>query len=459
MCSYPANAQSSAVIVHRAVIGGLTPGSNLLYRVAGSAEASPAILARAPPPIGPDVPVVFLAAGDTGEDVHKHAKSPGAGACMARATAEREAAFFLHLGDLAYADGRPEYWEAFMSLIQPLAQRAPFMVAAGNHEVGWTSGAPGTRDAAGVAEPYRPSWGNYGNDSGGECGVPTAARFVAPALPTQGSVWTEGGAEGVEVGPRAVGYLPNPTLVQPPSSESGSPGAESRPSSPFSPGAESRLSSPFIPGASFTFVAANPPFWYSFATGSLHVSVLSSEHSLEPGSPQLAWLERDLSSADRCRTPWAALAVHRPLRTPYGSPNAEIGEHLAASLEPLVDHYQVDLVLSGHVHSYARSCPLSEGACRGQGAVHLTVGTGGRKLSKRRPEEVAWLRAAEQEWGYLRASLPSGKRMVLEFVGAETGQVLDSLEVVNERAGGRPCAANADVPAYDGRRHALLRAW
>jgi acid phosphatase type 7 len=31
-----------------------------------------------------------------------------------------------------------------------------------------------------VAAGYHPSWGNYGSDSGEECGIPTFYRFQTP---------------------------------------------------------------------------------------------------------------------------------------------------------------------------------------------------------------------------------------------------------------------------------------
>ncbi len=45
-----------------------------------------------------------------------------------------------------------------------------------------TDGGANGKDPSNVTDPhgYMPRWGNFGNDSGGECGVPTAARFGMP---------------------------------------------------------------------------------------------------------------------------------------------------------------------------------------------------------------------------------------------------------------------------------------
>lgn len=80
----------------------------------------------------------------------------------------------LHIGDLAYATGYETEWDYFMTQIEPLAQRAPYMTTEGNHERDY----PGSGNAVG------------GADSGGECGIPTEARFLMPTPdPVRTSGW------------------------------------------------------------------------------------------------------------------------------------------------------------------------------------------------------------------------------------------------------------------------------
>jgi hypothetical protein len=43
----------------------------------------------------------------------------------------------------------------------------------------------------------------------------------------------------------------------------------------------------------------NAPFWYGFDYGSVHFTVLSTEHSLVPDSRQYSWLEQELEAVDR----------------------------------------------------------------------------------------------------------------------------------------------------------------
>lgn len=64
----------------------------------------------------------------------------------------------------------------------PIASARPYMVSIGNHEYDYT--VKGTNDPSLPPGPasngFHPVWGNYGTDSGGECGVPAYYRFTAP---------------------------------------------------------------------------------------------------------------------------------------------------------------------------------------------------------------------------------------------------------------------------------------
>eukprot|EP01133_Synstelium_polycarpum_P018257 gene18257-21849_t len=71
----------------------------------------------------------------------------------------------LHIGDISYARGNAFIWDYFHDMIEEVSSRAPWMVSIGNHEWDYTK------------QSFRPSWSNYGTDSGGECGVPFNNRY------------------------------------------------------------------------------------------------------------------------------------------------------------------------------------------------------------------------------------------------------------------------------------------
>ncbi len=118
------------------------------------------------------------------------------------------------------------------------------------------------------------------------------------------------------------------------------------------------------------------------------------------GSPQHAWLQEDLAAVDREATPWLVLAAHRPFYLDSTddsnpddplSPSEQNGARvLRKHVEPLLLQHRVDLVLSGHHHSYQRTCKVAGNACVApashlgagyQAPVHAVLGTAGRRLS------------------------------------------------------------------------------
>ena len=85
-----------------------------------------------------------------------------------------------------------------------------------------------------------------------------------------------------------------------------------------------------------------------------------------------------MAAIDRCMTPWLFVGMHRPMYVPYPhKSNRIVGRHLQDILEDLFLERQVDLVMSGHVHLYARTCSVRRDHCRSDddgGIMHVTVG-------------------------------------------------------------------------------------
>lgn len=51
-----------------------------------------------------------------------------------RISSENDIDFIAHIGDLSYGEGNVAVWETFMSIIEPLSSRVPYLVSIGNHE-------------------------------------------------------------------------------------------------------------------------------------------------------------------------------------------------------------------------------------------------------------------------------------------------------------------------------------
>lgn len=106
---------------------------------------------------------------------------------------------------------------------------------------------------------------------------------------------------------------------------------------------------------------ALPERWYSFDWGNVHFVGLDTEQT---GDAEAAWLDEDLG---RNELPWTIVFAHRP---PYSS-----GEHggdaaFRRYFVPVLEKYQVPLVLNGHDHDYERTKVLN-------GVTYVVTGGGG----------------------------------------------------------------------------------
>ena len=103
-------------------------------------------------------------------------------------------------------------------------------------------------------------------------------------------------------------------------------------------------------------VASGTEAYFSFDYANLHFIVLDSEQAPTSAStPMLTWLESDLQSTT---AEWVVALWHRP---PYSRGLLHNSDSEASEINmrqyalPILEDYGVDLVLSGHSHSYERS--------------------------------------------------------------------------------------------------------
>ena len=124
----------------------------------------------------------FVSAIKPGSDTPFKFLPPGfftTAALVRKDAIENGVTMILHVGDLSYAVGLGYRWDEWMTLIEPCSTLAPYMIAIGNHEQEHIVG--GEKDPSHhPGNGFHPKWGNYGHDSGGECGVPVYNRFHMP---------------------------------------------------------------------------------------------------------------------------------------------------------------------------------------------------------------------------------------------------------------------------------------
>lgn len=176
---------------HTAVIQNAEPGRRIYYRVGGS-SSSPSSLSEVFEHVGfpASSSIAFIYTADMGigpvdpqemggalneEPIGINSENDGptsAGRVVVKAILENEQLtqynFLLHNGDISYACGQSMMHEAFHAQVQPLASLLPYMTSVGNHEYDH------------FGQPFKPIWGDYGDDSGGDCGIPYRSRFKMP---------------------------------------------------------------------------------------------------------------------------------------------------------------------------------------------------------------------------------------------------------------------------------------
>lgn len=139
------------------------------------------------------------------------------------------------------------------------------------------------------------------------------------------------------------------------------------------------------------FTLPEPEYHYQFDYGNLSVFLLDSQKSFKESSDLYEWLETRLR---RNKATWKIVMMHKP---PYSSDENDYGDTYktrsvmgdlnSRRLVPLYEKYGVDIVWSGHIHTYERTWPLKGGkAVRPKkGVVYMITGGGGGGLENAAP--------------------------------------------------------------------------
>lgn len=128
--------------------------------------------------------------------------------------------------------------------------------------------------------------------------------------------------------------------------------------------------------------------YYSFDAGLVHwvmvagycpeMKSTSTQPCLAAGTPQLAWLQANLAGVDRSVTPWVFVAFHEPYINSNTAHSIQAeGLPMQAAIEDTLFNAKVDVVFSGHVHAYERSCQVYKYKCTDGAPYYITIGDGG----------------------------------------------------------------------------------
>jgi len=128
--------------------------------------------------------------------------------------------------------------------------------------------------------------------------------------------------------------------------------------------------------------------YYSFDAGLAHwvmvagycseMKLTTTQPCLAADSPQLAWLQNDLANVNRDVTPWVIVVFHQPFLNSNTAHSMKTeGYPMQEAIEDTLYQYKVDLVFSGHVHAYERSCQVYKYKCTNGAPTYITIGDGG----------------------------------------------------------------------------------
>jgi Calcineurin-like phosphoesterase len=171
---------------------------------------------------------------------------------------------------------------------------------------------------------------------------------------------------------------------------------------------------------------AGTPGWgfYSFDLGAWHIVSLNSDYEfgvgVDPGSPQAAWLQADLSAyKGKCTLAY----WHHPLFS-----SGQNGDYpRMRGLFNILYDANADVVLSGHDHLYERFAPQT-GDGRSdpaRGIREFVVGTGGVPLYPFMTTKPNSEQRINNAWGVLKLTLLA-ESYQWEFVTTPNGAVRDS---------------------------------
>jgi len=165
--------------------------------------------------------------------------------------------------------------------------------------------------------------------------------------------------------------------------------------------------------------------YYSFDWSNVHFVSLDSNISLDRAAAgvggMLKWLEDDLRSTSKF---WRMAYFHHP---PYGTGPTQTNLQSALVRDlvvPILEKYGVQVVFSGHEHSYQRTLPIRNAvpSADGAGITYFTTGGGGGSLYPVYPS--ALIAAAGSEYHYLRVHV-GGNYLKVSAVGLN-GLEIDS---------------------------------
>jgi hypothetical protein len=204
--------------------------------------------------------------------------------------------------------------------------------------------------------------------------------------------------------------------------------------------------------AQFTLPENGPPglaetVYYLDYQGVRVISLNTEERVAE----QVAWLEEVLANNPNR---WTVVTFHRPV---YSTSSGRDNPHIRGAWRPVFDKYNIDLVLQGHDHSYARSGLMREdnlltgASARSEHGTVYVVSVSGAKMYE--VGDLSWAASRAQDVQLYQLIRIDGDKLSYESRTA-TGDLYDSFELRK-----RPGAGNVLINTGGRRDTGSRNAW
>lgn len=179
--------------------------------------------------------------------------------------------------------------------------------------------------------------------------------------------------------------------------------------------------------------------YYSFNYGNVHVIALDSEAS--SFSAQVEWVKKDLRRVDRAVTPWIIGFWHRPWYC-SSTVHEDSGKDMRDALEDLFYREKVDLVITGHVHSYERTLPVYKGALTADAPLYITNGVGGNSLDSSWVQPPVWSVQRLSAYGFGAIEIFNSTHLHWTLHASSNSSVIDSVWLVRPAVRGHRDSGN-----------------
>ncbi|GGB64486.1 phosphodiester glycosidase family protein [Fictibacillus barbaricus] len=163
---------------------------------------------------------------------------------------------------------------------------------------------------------------------------------------------------------------------------------------------------------------------YSVDYNNMHISVLGYTTDSDVLNQQLEWLKKDMNNSDK---PWKILVTHKPpyYTNPFGG-----NEIMKEKIPPVADELGIDLVFSGHDHSYGRTKKLKAGKEDPNGTVYVVAGTTGNKHYDAVADEKFDFVNMDNIAVSMHAKVD--KEQITFTTTSSDGELIDTFTVINE---------------------------